>query len=153
MHLDDERLAPGLRGKQAVQQAVRIDSQLLGDPVGDDLRRLSGLREERTEKPDCTQLHRKPEPVVIAAAPVDQRAVSLVEVKEPLKLHHRRRLGVATIGSDLHRAQEIDRHALSTPGGASPDHDAPPIAQRRLPSRATVSDNRRKEKLIVLARR
>jgi hypothetical protein len=46
---------------------------------------------------------------VIAATSVDQRPVTLVEVKEPLKLRQRG-LGVATVGGNLPRAQEIDRH-------------------------------------------
>jgi hypothetical protein len=83
-----------------VRQAARIGSELLGDLVGDDLGHLGGSGEKRTEKPHCAQLYREPEPVVIAAASVDQRAVSLVEVKEPLKLRDRRRLGVAAVGRE-----------------------------------------------------
>jgi hypothetical protein len=46
---------------------------------------------------------------VIAATPVDLRSVSLVDLKEPLKLRHRRWLSVAAVRGDLRRAQEIDR--------------------------------------------
>jgi hypothetical protein len=80
------RIPPGI-----LRKAARIlDSKLLGDPAGDDLRHLGGSREKRAEEPHGAQLYGEPEPIVITAAPRDQRPVSLVEVKEPLKLSHRR---------------------------------------------------------------
>jgi hypothetical protein len=105
------RIPPGI-----VREASRIfDSELLGDPAGDDLRHLGGSREERAEEPHRAQLHGKPEPVVIAAASHDQRPVSLIEVKEPLKLSHRRWIAVTAVASQLAGAQEINRHGPDQP--------------------------------------
>ena len=105
------RIPPGI-----LRQAARIlDTELLGDPAGDDLRHLGGSREERAEEPHRAQLDGEPESVVISAASRDQRPVSLVEVKEPLKLSHRRCLGVAAVGRELAGAQEIDRHGPASP--------------------------------------
>jgi hypothetical protein len=63
------------RGPPAIvrQAAGIIDNELLGDPVGDDLRHLGGSGEERAEEPHRAQLYGEPEPVVIAAASGDQR--------------------------------------------------------------------------------
>jgi hypothetical protein len=53
------------------------------------------------------QLHSEPQPVVIIATPANHPRVSLVEMNEPLKLRHRRWLGVAAVRGDLRRAQEV----------------------------------------------
>lgn len=90
------------------RQAVRVlDGELLSDPARDDLRHLCGTREERAEEPDRTELHSEPQPVVITATPANRPPVSLVEMKEPLKLRHRRWLGVAAGSGDLRRAPEV----------------------------------------------
>lgn len=69
------------------RQAARIaDDELLGDAVGDDLRHFCRSREKRAQEPHSAQLHGEPEPVVIAAAAVDQHPISLIEMKEPLEL-------------------------------------------------------------------
>jgi len=105
------RIPPGI-----LRKAARIlDSELLGDPAGDSLRHLGGSREERAEEPNRAQLYGKPEPIVITAPSRDQHPVSLVEVKEPLKLSHRRRLSVAAVARQLAGAQEIDRHDPASP--------------------------------------
>jgi hypothetical protein len=78
---------------RVVRQAARIgDAQLLGDPEGDALRHLGRPGEEGAQEPHGAQLHREAQAVVIAAAAVDQRPVTLIEVEKPLKLRHRRRL-------------------------------------------------------------
>jgi hypothetical protein len=97
-------------------QAARIgDAQLLGDPVCDDMGHVGWAGEERAEESHGAQLHGEAEAVVIAAAAVDQRAVAVVEVKEPIELRCRWRLVVAAVGGELAAAQEIDRHGPSAP--------------------------------------
>ena len=97
------------------QTARVLDGELLGDPAGDDLRHLGGSGEERAEEPHRAQLDGEPEPVVIAAASRDQRPVSLIEVKEPLKLRCGRRFAVAAVARQLAGAQEINRHGPASP--------------------------------------
>jgi hypothetical protein len=89
------------------------DRKLPGDRLRDDRRHVGRMGEERAEEPHCRELHREPEPVVIAAAIGDPLTVAVVEVEEPLELPRRRRLAVTPVGSDLRRAEKIDRHAAS----------------------------------------
>ena len=111
-------LAMGGLALRVIGQTVRTgDAELLDSALSDDVGHVGGLGEEGAQEPCSAQLHREVQAVVIAAAAVDQRPVAIIEVKEPIQLRDRRRLGVAPVGGQLAGADEVNRHSLPTPLG------------------------------------
>ncbi|HEX9373715.1 MAG TPA: hypothetical protein VF897_22065, partial [Roseiflexaceae bacterium] len=131
------RLARGV-----VDQAARIDAQLLGDPCSDDLGHLGRPGQERAQEPHGAQLHGEAKTVVLAAAAIDQHPVAIVEVKEPLQLRRRRRLGIAAVRGPVLSAQEINRHGRSAPGRPAAHHGSPSRPSAGLPSTVTAGAGR-----------
>lgn len=69
-----------------------------GDIGGDHARHVGRVGEERAEEPDGAELDGEPETIVIAAANLDQRSVSVVEMEVPVELLQRRFSGIPAKG-------------------------------------------------------
>jgi hypothetical protein len=110
------------------------DAKLVGDPERDGLGHVGRPRQKRAEVADGAKLHGEPEPVVIAAMTADQRAIAIVEVKEPIQLRRRRRAGVAAIAGKPLAAQELVRDRAARP----------PVRRRRATPRCRGHGQRRR---------
>jgi len=87
------------------------DLQLVGQ-IGDDRRGdVQGVGQEGAQEPDGAELHREAQAVVLAAVPVDEVAIGVVQEEEALQLRPGERLGVSAVRSGLVVGEELDRHA------------------------------------------
>lgn len=101
-----------------------LDLELAGHVTQHRHRNRGRIRQERSQPPHRRELQRKPEPVMVAAAPIYQLPVGVIEEEHAVKLLARQPAVTAAVRRRLGIRQELNRH---------PRHDKRPP---RLPNRA-----------------
>ena len=76
------------------------------------------IRQERAQPAHRSQLQRKPEPIVIAAALLDQLQIGVIQKDDPIQILPRQITVEAAIRSRLRIRQELDRHSPTVAGPA-----------------------------------
>jgi hypothetical protein len=86
------------------------NTQLVGDVGHYITGNISGIRQEGAQKSHRSKLHSEPQTAMVSAAVLNQRVISVIEMKIPCQLGWRWVFGIAPIAALLVLGQELNRH-------------------------------------------